>query len=171
MRIRPPPVATCEGPQPSPCSSLKCQFASVKAKTSGIGVLHTAHRCYMACRALSIVATNEEVPRDMFYNGDVKMEPAAVVCRVSPSFVRFGTFQLPVSRGSDEVHLSKALVEYVQKYHFPELAGKPDASIRMLEKVVARTAALVVKWQLIGFVHGGPLLAFLCNRMQVRSCC
>jgi serine/tyrosine/threonine adenylyltransferase len=103
------------------------------------------------------VATNDEVPRDMFYNGDVKMEPGAVVCRVSPSFVRFGTFQLPVSRGSEESHLTRALTEYVQKYHFPDLVGKPDANIRMLETVVSRTADLVVKWQLIGFVHGETL--------------
>jgi hypothetical protein len=39
----------------------------------------------------------------MFYNGNVKIEPGAVVCRVSPSFVRFGTFQLPVSRGGMQV--------------------------------------------------------------------
>jgi hypothetical protein len=39
----------------------------------------------------------------MFYNGNVKIEPGAVVCRVAPSFVRFGTFQLPVSRGGMQV--------------------------------------------------------------------
>lgn len=89
-----------------------------------------------------------------FYNGDVKMEPGAVVCRVSPSFIRFGTFQLPVSRGIDQHHLCENLIEYLQKYHFPELVGKPDANLKMLETIVERTAELVAKWQLIGFVHG-----------------
>jgi uncharacterized protein YdiU (UPF0061 family) len=36
--------------------------------------------------------------RDMFYNGNARLEPGAVVCRVSQSFVRFGSFQLPVTR-------------------------------------------------------------------------
>ncbi len=54
-------------------------------------------------RALCVVATGEEVARDMFYNGNVRLEPGAVVCRVAPSFVRFGTFQLPVSRGGMQV--------------------------------------------------------------------
>lgn len=57
-------------------------------------------------RALSLVATGDKVSRDMFYNGDVKYEPGAVVCRMAPSFIRFGTFQLPVSRGTDEKHLT-----------------------------------------------------------------
>jgi hypothetical protein len=48
----------------------------------------------------------------MFYNGDAKMEPGAVVCRVSPSFVRFGTFQLPVSRGGLQTDLVKLLADY-----------------------------------------------------------
>lgn len=39
-----------------------------------------------------------QVYRDMFYNGNAKLEPGAVVCRVARSFIRFGTFQLPVTR-------------------------------------------------------------------------
>jgi Protein adenylyltransferase SelO len=82
------------------------------------------------------------------------MEPGAVVCRVSPSFIRFGTFQLPVSRGADQHYLCENLIEYLQKYHFQELVGTPDANLKMLEIIVDRTAELVAKWQLIGFVHG-----------------
>lgn len=44
---------------------------------------------------------------DMFYNGNPQLEPGAVVCRVARSFVRFGSFQLPVSRGDDETKLAK----------------------------------------------------------------
>lgn len=82
------------------------------------------------------------------------MEPGAVVCRVSPSFIRFGTFQLPVSRGADQHHLCETLIEYLQKHHFPDVVGTPDANLKMLEMIVQRTAELVAKWQLIGFVHG-----------------
>lgn len=63
-------------------------------------------------RALCCIGTGDQVLRDMFYNGDAKFEPGAVVCRVSPSFVRFGTFQLPVSRGGLQTELVKQLADY-----------------------------------------------------------
>ena len=37
--------------------------------------------------------------RDMFYDGNPEPEPGAIVCRVAPSFIRFGNFELPASRG------------------------------------------------------------------------
>ncbi|HEX2082950.1 MAG TPA: protein adenylyltransferase SelO family protein, partial [Xanthomonadaceae bacterium] len=46
-------------------------------------------------RALSLVATGETAVRDMFYDGHPKPEPGAIVCRVAPSFLRFGHFELP----------------------------------------------------------------------------
>ncbi|MGD5182302.1 protein adenylyltransferase SelO family protein, partial [Xanthomonas citri pv. citri] len=52
-------------------------------------------------RALSLVGTGEEVVRDMFYDGHPRPEPGAVVCRVAPSFLRFGSFELPASRRDD----------------------------------------------------------------------
>jgi uncharacterized protein YdiU (UPF0061 family) len=63
-------------------------------------------------RALCCIGTGDQVLRDMFYNGDAKMEPGAVVCRVAPSFVRFGTFQLPVSRGGMQTDLVKMTADY-----------------------------------------------------------
>lgn len=47
---------------------------------------------------------------DMFYNGNPQLEPGAVVCRVAQSFIRFGTFQLPVSRGDEEIALAKQVI-------------------------------------------------------------
>ena len=45
-------------------------------------------------RALSLVTTGEPVVRDMFYDGRPDAEPGAIVCRVAPSFVRFGSFEI-----------------------------------------------------------------------------
>ena len=58
-------------------------------------------------RALSLVATGETVVRDMFYNGNPQAEPGAIVCRVAPSFVRFGNFEILAAHG--ELELLKAL--------------------------------------------------------------
>ena len=90
----------------------------------------------------------------MFYSGNAKPEPGAVVCRVSPSFVRFGTFQLPVSRGESEAHLTTKVADYVIKHHFADIANAEDKYLQLLQRVVETTTELVAKWQLVGFVHG-----------------
>ena len=49
-------------------------------------------------RALSLVVTGDQIKRDMFYDGNAQFEPGAIVCRVSPSFIRFGSFQIHAAR-------------------------------------------------------------------------
>jgi uncharacterized protein YdiU (UPF0061 family) len=104
-------------------------------------------------RALSLIATGEEVERDMFYDGHPKMEPGAVVCRVAPSFLRFGNYEIFASRGDFET--LRRLVDYTIGSDFPEL-GAPtvDTSIHWFVEVCRRTAMLIVEWMRVGFVHG-----------------
>lgn len=104
-------------------------------------------------RALSLVTTGESVVRDMFYDGHPVEEPGAVVCRVSPSFTRFGHFELPASRG-DEV-LLQSLVDFTIARDFPTLQAKPeDRLAEWFADICERTAQLVVHWMRVGFVHG-----------------
>src|SRR3954464_3188687 len=49
-------------------------------------------------RALSLVTTGDRVMRDMFYDGNAEYEPGAIVMRVSPSFLRFGNYEMPAAR-------------------------------------------------------------------------
>jgi len=56
-------------------------------------------------------------------SGNIKDEPGAVVCRVSPSLVRFGTFQLPAWRGGMQTELVPLLADFVIKHHYPHLQG------------------------------------------------
>jgi uncharacterized protein YdiU (UPF0061 family) len=104
-------------------------------------------------RALSLVTTGAPVIRDMFYNGNPKSEPGAIVCRVAPSFIRFGNFQIHAARG--ELDLLKKLVDYTINTHFPHL-GKPskDTYLSWFTEVCRTTAEMVVHWQRVGFVHG-----------------
>ncbi|ESS73850.1 hypothetical protein UPF0061 [Methyloglobulus morosus KoM1] len=104
-------------------------------------------------RALSLVTTGEQVIRDMFYNGNPKAEPGAVVCRVAPSFIRFGSFQIHAARG--ELDLLKNLVNYTICIHFPHL-GNPstDTYLAWFEEICRTTAEMIVHWQRVGFVHG-----------------
>ena len=70
-------------------------------------------------RALSLVLTGEDVVRDMFYNGNPKAEPGAIVCRISPSFTRFGNFEILAAR--NDTALLKKLTAYTIKTDFPHL--------------------------------------------------
>lgn len=70
-------------------------------------------------RALSLVSTGETVIRDMFYDGNPRPEPGAIVCRVAPSFIRFGHFELPAARG--DFALLERLVEFTIRRDFPSL--------------------------------------------------
>ena len=104
-------------------------------------------------RALSLVSTGDQVLRDMFYDGNARPEPGAVVARVAPSFVRFGNFQLLLAH--QETDNLRALADYVIRHHFPELgAPSPDVYVAWLAEISRRTAEMVAHWQTVGFVHG-----------------
>ena len=104
-------------------------------------------------RALSLIATGDAVVRDMFYNGNAKAEPGAIVCRVAPSFLRFGNFELPSSRGDHA--LLQQLTDFAIAQFFPQL-GAPSRSVyeALMHEVAVRTARLIAQWQAVGFVHG-----------------
>jgi uncharacterized protein YdiU (UPF0061 family) len=104
-------------------------------------------------RALSLVATGESVVRDMFYDGRPAPEPGAIVCRVAPSFLRLGSYQLPAARG--EHALLGKLIDFTLEHLFPEIDG--DAATRRADwfaEVCRRTARLMADWMRVGFVHG-----------------
>ncbi len=107
-------------------------------------------------RALSLVATGEPVMRDMFYDGHPRPEPGAVVCRVAPSFIRFGSFELPAARG--DTALLSQLVDFTIRRDFPELLDGTDVTEQVRSEffgqVCERTARMIAHWMRVGFVHG-----------------
>ncbi len=104
-------------------------------------------------RALSLILTGEQVVRDMFYDGHPKHEPGAVVCRVSPSFTRFGSFQIFTSR--NDIETLRKLVDYTIRTDFPHL-GEPSVAVYLswFEEICRSTAEMVIHWMRVGFVHG-----------------
>ena len=111
-------------------------------------------------RALSLVATGQAVVRDVMYDGHPAPEPGAVVCRIAPSFLRFGHFELPAARG--ETDLLRSLADFTIARDFPHLAAAPGAPAPGSEalyaewfgEICARTARMVAEWMRVGFVHG-----------------
>ncbi|MBU1986544.1 MAG: YdiU family protein [Proteobacteria bacterium] len=104
-------------------------------------------------RALSVISSGELVERDMFYDGHPQDEPGAIVCRVAPSFLRFGNYEILSLRG--ETTLLKQLVDYTIRTDFPHL-GEPSTAVYLewFREICRSTAAMIVHWMRIGFVHG-----------------
>src|SRR3546814_20688313 len=81
----------------------------------------------------------------MFYDGHPRAEPGAIVCRVAPSFLRFGSFELPASRG--EVALLRQLAEFCIWRDFPELLPEPAGTgLDALRGQGVFTEALFADW-------------------------
>jgi len=95
-------------------------------------------------RTLAAVTTGERIARQE------GMVPGAVLTRVSRSHVRVGTFEYFGNRGDTEG--VRALADYVMARLYPDVAAGDYRAL--LDAVIARTAALVARWQLIGFIHG-----------------
>jgi len=96
-------------------------------------------------RALCIVGSDEEVYRE-------RIESAAVLTRLSPSHVRFGSFEVFYYRGQHQQIAE--LADYVIARHFPHLVGDADKHQLFLNEVSQRTARLMAQWQAVGFSHG-----------------
>jgi uncharacterized protein YdiU (UPF0061 family) len=106
-------------------------------------------------RVLSLVATGDKVVRDMFYDGNPEREPGAIVCRVAPSFTRFGHFEIHAAR--NDTALLKRLVEFTIVRDFPEVdlpADPIDRAGEWFGVIAERTAVMVAHWMRVGFVHG-----------------
>jgi len=107
-------------------------------------------------RALTLLTTGEAVVRDMFYSGQPKPEPGAIVCRVAPSFLRFGSFELPAARG--EADLLTQLVDFCIDRDFPAQAkvigSTEQRRAAWFAEVCRRSAVMVAHWMRVGFVHG-----------------
>src|SRR3712207_7076552 len=93
-------------------------------------------------RSLAVVTTGEPVYRASPLRG-------AVLTRVAASHIRVGTFEYLAAR-QDEPAL-RALADYAVDRHYPELADAPRKYPEFLRAVLDRQAALVARWQLVGF--------------------
>ena len=96
-------------------------------------------------RALCIVGSDEEVYRE-------SIESGAMLLRMAPSHVRFGSFEVFYYRNQPTE--LRTLADYVIDHHYPEFKGQADRYLAMYREIVLRTARLIADWQLVGFAHG-----------------
>ena len=96
-------------------------------------------------RALCIVGSDAPVHRET-------VETSAVLTRLAPSHVRFGSFELFYYRGQYEQ--VRTLADYVIKEFYPDMAETENVYLEFLRQVVHRTAKMIANWQAVGFAHG-----------------
>jgi uncharacterized protein YdiU (UPF0061 family) len=130
----------------------------------GLAVLRSSVREYLCSeamfhlgvpttRALSLSLSGDMVLRDVLYDGNPAYEKGAIVSRISPSFLRFGNFEIFAAR--KDVKNLKVLVDYTIKQHFSHLVETSKENyITFFKEVSERTLDMIIDWQRVGFVHG-----------------
>lgn len=104
-------------------------------------------------RALSLTLTGDNVLRDILYNGNAEYEKGAIVCRVAPSFVRFGNFEILTAY--NEIDLLKKLTDHVIDEFYPSIKHKnKQGYLQFFQTVANKSLDMVLNWQRVGFVHG-----------------
>ena len=151
-----------EAPSPqSPSGSMELQLKGAgktpySRMADGRAVLRSSIREFLCSeaiaalgipgtRALCVIGSDQPVIRET-------VETAAVVTRMSPNFVRFGSFEHWFwNERHDEL---KILADYVTAHSYPHLADQAQPYHALLREVTLRSAELVAQWQAVGFMHG-----------------
>ena len=130
----------------------------------GLAVLRSSVREYLCSeamyhlgvpttRALSLALSGDEVLRDPLYDGNAAYEKGAIVCRVAPSFLRFGNYEMCSAR--NEKNTLQTLLDYTIKHFYADLpVGQKTSYISVFRDVAIKTLDMIIHWQRVGFVHG-----------------
>ncbi len=122
----------------------------------GRAVLRSTIREYLCCaamqglgipttQALCLVGSDDKVYRE-------QVETGAMLVRMAPSHVRFGTFEIFYYRKQhDDLRM---LADYVIDQHFSHLRDAEEKYAKFFTEVVERTARLIAQWQAVGWAHG-----------------
>lgn len=96
-------------------------------------------------RALCMAGSEEEVYRE-------RIETGALLLRMAPSHVRFGSFETFYYRS--RFPQLQRLADHVIERHYPHLLDSATPYLDLYREVAERTATLMAQWQLVGFAHG-----------------
>ncbi len=98
-------------------------------------------------RALGIIDSETYAHRQW------NQESCAIVMRMSPSWIRIGTFEFFARTKNKEENL-KQLANYVINQSYPHLIEVENKVEKMFYSLVDKTAELLALWQAYGFQHG-----------------
>jgi uncharacterized protein YdiU (UPF0061 family) len=75
-----------------------------------------------------------------------------VLTRVAPSHLRFGNFEVFFYR--QQYAELKILADFIIEQFYPACREAQNPYLELLRQVIDKTAALIARWQLVGFTHG-----------------
>ena len=96
-------------------------------------------------RALAIIGSSHRIYRETWESG-------AIVLRLSPSWIRFGSFEYFYYAQKHKELME--LADFTLKESFPHLLDDKNAYLKMFSQVVKSTAIMIAKWMGVGFNHG-----------------
>lgn len=96
-------------------------------------------------RALCMTHSDDDVYRE-------NIETGAILTRLAPSHVRFGSFEIFYYR--QQYEQIRTLADFVIEHHYPTLLSESNPYLALLTEVIKRTAKLIASWQAVGFAHG-----------------
>jgi uncharacterized protein YdiU (UPF0061 family) len=96
-------------------------------------------------RALCVIGSDEPVMRE-------RVETAAILTRLAPSHIRFGTFEYAYY--NHDYDALRQLADFCLTHYFAECNAHSSPYAAMLTEICTRTAKLMAAWQCVGFAHG-----------------
>lgn len=143
-----------KGAGPTPYSRNADGFAVLRSSIREYLCAEAMHHLGVpTTRSLSLIETGDPVLRDILYNGNPAYEKGAVVCRVAPSFIRFGSFEIFAAR--NDLENLRLLADYTIKHHFSGIKEEGTAKyVAFFSAVAKATRTMIIHWQRVGFVHG-----------------
>ncbi|MCX6073460.1 MAG: YdiU family protein [Campylobacterales bacterium] len=96
-------------------------------------------------RALALISSDEKVARE-------RWEKGAIVLRLAPSWIRFGSFEYFFHTNQHD-KLQK-LADFCITQSYPQFLDQEECYGKMFGEIVKRTAEMIAHWQSVGFNHG-----------------
>lgn len=96
-------------------------------------------------RSLCMIGSDEEVYRE-------QIESGAMMIRMAPSHIRFGSFEYFYYTNQHDALLE--LADYLIAEHYPALENEDNPYLALLKQSIDQTALLIAQWQSVGFSHG-----------------
>lgn len=143
-----------KGSGPTPYSRRGDGFAVLRSSIREYLMSEAMHYLGIpTTRALSLSLTGEQVMRDKHYSGHPALEIGAMVCRVAPHFIRFGSFEILAAQ--NDLKTLQKLADYTLKQYYPEIKSEGSQKYLDLFKAVSeKCLTTTLHWQRVGFVHG-----------------
>ena len=124
--------------------------------SDGRAVLRSTIREYLCAEAMHGLDIPTTRSLSMFHSQAPvyreEVETAAMLIRMAPTHVRFGSFEVFYHRRQlDKV---KQLADYVIENYYPQCKSDAEPYAAFFNEVLNKTALMIAKWQAVGFAHG-----------------